>query len=257
MSSEGQQFFAGCGCFALIAIIVAFILFGGVNIVHPGSAGVVQRLGTLDKNTRGSGVYLDIPFISRYTYYDLKVQANTSEQAAATKDLQDIKINTTVNYRLNADSVVDLYTNVGSMDDLNKTILAPAVSEAVKVTTTQYDAQNLLVNRAEVTGKVLEQLRKGLEKYPVEIVDVSLTNMEFTNPEFNKAIDQKQIAEQQALQAKYELEKVKVQAEQQRIQIQTLTPEILQRMWIEKWNGVLPTTVYSGNGQNLFIPFNK
>ena len=52
-----------------------------------------------------------------------------------------------------------------------------------------------------------------------------------------------------------ELAAAKGAAEAQRLQLETLTPELLRKMElenqakaIEKWNGVQPTTVADGNG---------
>lgn len=77
------------------------------------------------------------------------------------------------------------------------------------------------------------------------------------------AIEAKQIAEQQAKQAEYEalkaskeaqaeINRAKGQAEAQRLMRQTLTPELLQKQAIEKWDGQFPQ-VMSGNGTLPFI----
>ena len=68
---------------------------------------------------------------------------------------------------------------------------------------------------------------------------------------FNMAIEAKQTAEQQALKAQRDLERIKIEAEQkiteaqaeaesQRLQRETITETILRLRAIEKWNGVLP-----------------
>jgi len=91
---------------------------------------------------------------------------------------------------------------------------------------------------------------------------VSLVDFVFS-PEFNKAIEAKQVAEQQAKQATFlvlkaakeaeaEINKAKGQAEAQRLQQQTLTPILLQRQAIEKWDGKFPT-VMGGSGALPFI----
>ena len=75
--------------------------------------------------------------------------------------------------------------------------------------------------------------------------------------EATKAIEAKQIAEQEAKQAEFtvqkatqdaqaEINRAKGQAEAQRLQRQSLTPEILQQQAIEKWNGQFPTVMGGG-----------
>ena len=43
------------------------------------------------------------------------------------------------------------------------------------------------------------------------------------------------------------LTNARAEAESNRLRQQTLTPMLLQQMWIEKWDGVLPTTSLGGN----------
>jgi regulator of protease activity HflC (stomatin/prohibitin superfamily) len=88
-------------------------------------------------------------------------------------------------------------------------------------------------------------------------VELSITDFEFS-PEFNRAIEQKQTAEQLALKAKRDLDRIKVEAQQKiaiaqaeaealRIQRQAVSPELVrlreveaQMKAIEKWDGKLP-----------------
>ncbi len=71
---------------------------------------------------------------------------------------------------------------------------------------------------------------------------------------FNQAIEAKQTAEQDALRAERDLDRIKIEAtqtittaqaeaESQRLQRETLTDELLQFRAIEKWDGVLPQVV--------------
>ena len=84
-----------------------------------------------------------------------------------------------------------------------------------------------------------------------------MTDFEFS-AEFNRAIESKQTAEQNALRAKRDLERIKVEAEQKvtsakaeaealRLQRQVISPELIQLRQIEaqikaieKWDGKLP-----------------
>lgn len=89
--------------------------------------------------------------------------------------------------------------------------------------------------------------------------EINITDFKFSN-EYNKAIEQKQVAEQQALKSKLDLERIKIEKEQTitqaeaaaealRLQKQEVTPELIrlreieaQMKAIEKWDGKLPTT---------------
>ena len=89
----------------------------------------------------------------------------------------------------------------------------------------------------------------------------SAVDFGFSN-QFNLAIEAKQTAEQNALKAERDLERVKIEAEQlvtqataeaesQRLQRETISSNILQLRAIEKWDGKLPQV--TGGGATPFI----
>ncbi len=91
----------------------------------------------------------------------------------------------------------------------------------------------------------------------VDVSGVSITDFQFSG-DFSSAIEQKQVAQQRAQQAQYELQQAKVEAdreiakaqgqsEAQKLLQQTLTPQLIQQQAITKWDGHLPSVV-GGNG---------
>ena len=103
------------------------------------------------------------------------------------------------------------------------------------------------------------QLKSALSKYNIEVVDTSIENLGFTE-EFNSSIEKKVIAEQELEKAQTEQAKLNLEVEQaakrkvteaqgiadsNAILSNSYTPEILQKMFIDKWNGTLPNVVGS------------
>ena len=76
-----------------------------------------------------------------------------------------------------------------------------------------------------------------------------IVNHDFSD-EFNKSIEEKKVAEQRSLTAKFTLERMKLEAEAQKIKQLSLSPLVIQEMAINKWDGKLPS-YYSGNN----LPF--
>ena len=111
--------------------------------------------------------------------------------------------------------------------------------------------ENQLVATLNKEGFQLEQLTSGL-KYPETIV--AAVNAK------NKAIQQAQQAENEVKVAEAQARKLVVaaeaEAEANRLRQQALTPEILQKMWIEKWSGDVPNVITSGNNQT-FLDISK
>ena len=100
-------------------------------------------------------------------------------------------------------------------------------------------------------GFQLEQLTSGL-KYPQTIVEAVNAK--------NKAVQEAQKAENEVKVAEAQARKLVVaaeaEAEANRLRQQALTPAILQKLWIEKWDGTVPTVMTSGNSQ-MFMDISK
>jgi regulator of protease activity HflC (stomatin/prohibitin superfamily) len=110
-----------------------------------------------------------------------------------------------------------------------------------------------------------------LRGFGIIVVELSITDFEFSQ-EFNKAIESKQTAEQNALRAKRDLDRIRVEAEQKiasaraeaealRLQRQVISPELIQLRQIEaqikaieKWDGKLPNVT---GGTVPFIQVDK
>lgn len=98
-----------------------------------------------------------------------------------------------------------------------------------------------------------------MEKYGIFVEELSITNFSFSK-EFSKALEQKQVAAQQADRAKFNLERAKLDAQAQEVQKRSLSPLLLQKEAIEAWRAggsKMPQyLVLDGSGGGLFgIPF--
>ena len=119
----------------------------------------------------------------------------------------------------------------------------------------KYRAEEIITKRGEVKGGVDAALITRLGSYHIAINDISLVHVHFSQ-RFSEAVEAKQIAEQEAKRAEFiaikalkegeaKVNLAKGEAEVNRLLRDTLTPDILQRQAIEKWNGKLP--VFMGN----------
>lgn len=178
--------------------------------------------------------------------------------ATATKDLQEVTFTIAVNYNITNETANELYRTTGV--NYQEIVLNPAVLESIKAVTAQYTAEELITKRSEVSNKMQETLKGKIENKGFNVVDFNIIDLDFS-AEYNQAIEKKQVAEQQAKQAQYELEKARVEnekkienakadAEVMRQQNSQITEETLklkelenQSKLIDKWNGQLPTTV--------------
>jgi len=245
----------------LVGLLIVIVLFSSWFTVDAGERAVVLRFGAIQR-VADEGLHMKLPLIDRVIRIDVRVAKHTTSSEASSRDLQIVHTEIALNYRPEAGHVGDLYQEVGLQWE--ERIISPAINETFKAITARYTAEELITKRNEVSLNITEALRARLQPYGllVEASGVNITDFAFS-PEFNRAIEEKVTAEQRALKAARDLERIRLEAEQMvataegqaralRAQRQEVTPELLrlrevenQRLALEKWNGQLPQFVGS------------
>lgn len=198
--------------FFLVGIFAAFILTfltDTVVIVPAGQRGVVfdrLRGGVQEKNLN-EGLNFVIPFVQEATLFDVRIQKVEFDATAASKDLQFVRTKVALNYNPIATEVQDIYKQYGL--SYAEKVVHPAVQEAVKSATARYTAEELITKREEVKDQIQDILSKHVARAHLKLVETYITDFEFS-PEFARAIEAKQIAEQDALKARRDLDRVKI-----------------------------------------------
>lgn len=231
----------------LIAVLLVTVL-SSFEVINPGERGVRVTLGQVSDEVLIEGLYLQLPFVQKIVKIDVKTQKAEYESNSASKDLQSVRSVVAMNFNLEPMSVGKLYKEIGLNYEFK--IIKPALEEAVKSATAQFTAEELITKRSQVKDNITSAVSERLGESYITVDEISIVDFSFS-PEFDKAIEQKQTAEQEALKAKWDLERVKIQAQQKietakaeaealRLQKQELTPELVKLRAIEKWNGVMP-----------------
>ena len=147
--------------------------------------------------------------------------------------------------------------------------MQPALQETIKATTAQFTAEELITKRSDVANLMQQDIENRLADEHILPTDLSIIDFNFSR-EFNEAIEQKQVAQQAALRAQNELDRIRIEAEQakakaeglaeaelararaeaeaQKMLRETISSELLMLRAVEKWNGTLP--VYMGGGSD-------
>lgn len=249
-----------------IFVLIAVLFFKPFTIVNAGERGVVMRFGKVQDLIFDEGIHPIVPVVTSVRTLSVRVQKNDISAEASSKDLQDVKTDVAVNWHIDPSKVNQVFQRVGDQEQIIFRIITPAVSEVVKAATARKTAEEIITKRSELKQEIDLQLKERLAAYGILVDDVSLVNFSFS-AEFAKAVESKQIAEQQAKQAEFnalkaekeakaEVNRAKGQAEAQRLQRETITPALLQKQAIEKWDGKFPT-VMGGDGALPFININS
>lgn len=236
---------------AIVTIIALMIVGGCFYTVDAGQRAIVKRFGTVI-DVRGDGLHFKLPLFDSVTKVNVRTQKAHSPAPAGTNDLQNVATEVALNYHLDPHKLADTYSRVGL--DVEHKVIAPRIQEVVKSVVARYTAEQLLKQREEVKASIVSGLRAALTPYNIMLEDVQLTDFRFSSA-FDEAIEAKQTAEQNALKAKNDLERIKVEAEQKiataqaeaeaiRIQSAAIKEQggqaYVQLKAIEKWDGVLP-----------------
>ena len=246
---------------AVVVIAVVFVLGGALGTVGAGQRGVLLRFQAPTGEIKEEGLYYKIPVVEQVVLMSTQIQKYTAPATSSSKDLQVVTTEVTLNYQLNAASVTEIYTNL--RQDYESRIIQPYIQEAVKSTTANYDAEELITQRPKVKDELQDLIAERVKPLGIDVVQLSITDFQFS-PAFQDAIEAKVRAVQQALEAENSLKRVEFEAQQEitraraeaeglRLQKQQITAQLLelrqievQRAAVEKWNGVMPDVVTSG-----------
>lgn len=247
----------------VIGGVVIFILvfFRPWVQIGPGQRGIVLNFGAVQGQVMDEGLHVLIPVMQKVAIMDVKVQKVETDAAAASSDLQDISTRVALNYHVIPDMANVVYQSIGVQ--FGERIIDPAIQEVVKAVTAKYTAEELITKRAIVGEAMRLALAERLVVNNIAVDAFSIMTFSFSKV-FTEAIESKQTAEQLALKAKRDLDRIKIEAEQKitaaraeaeslRLQRANISTDLIElrkieanMKAIEKWNGILPQVTGGG-----------
>lgn len=257
--------------------VVIFIAVDCVAIVPTGYSGVRSTFGQVSEQSVPTGANLKFPFIQNISLVNNKqrdVRLAENQVWGETKEqVQLYAKDAVVSYRLLPEKSAYVYINFANTDQLVDESL---FDSAFKRTTVTLESSTA-TNRAVVEPTVQQTLQQLVdEKYgenTIVISQVVINQMDFEES-YNNAIAERNTAEQkrqqQAIDNKTAKEKAEADAEVARVTAQgeadaekiraqgkadanailsnSITDKTLQQNMLDKWNGVLPNVMTSGDG---------
>jgi len=194
-----------------LARIGAFVGIGATAVssamydVDGGERAVMfDRFRGVLNDTSAEGTHFMVPIIQSPTIYDVRTRPKSLSSVTGTKDLQQVNLTLRVLCRPNVEQLSTIHLNLGP--DYDDRVLPSIGNEVLKATVAQYNADELLTRRQEVTEQIAKSLRKRADDFGILLEDVALTHLSFSH-EYSRAIEAKQVAQQDAERAKFEVMK--------------------------------------------------
>ncbi|PVI02958.1 hypothetical protein DM02DRAFT_521843 [Periconia macrospinosa] len=170
---------------------------------------IFDRLSGVKEEVVSEGTHFLVPWLQRAIVYDVRTRPRNISTTTGSKDLQMVTLTLRVLHRPEVKLLPKIYQNLGL--DYDERVLPSIGNEVLKAIVAQFDAAELITQREAVSNRIRTDLLKRANEFNIQLEDVSITHMTF-GKEFTKAVEEKQIAQQEAERARFVVEK----AEQER-----------------------------------------
>lgn len=192
------------------AIAGLAVLQSSMYDVRGGSRAVIfDRLSGVKDTVVSEGTHFLVPWLQRSIIFDVRTKPRNIATTTGSKDMQMVSLTLRVLHRPEVQALPKIYQNLGH--DYDERVLPSIGNEVLKAIVAQFDAAELITQREAVSQRIRADLTKRAHEFNIALEDVSITHMTF-GKEFTKAVEQKQIAQQDAERARFIVER----AEQER-----------------------------------------
>ncbi|WP_427159988.1 prohibitin family protein [Aliinostoc sp. HNIBRCY26] len=233
-----------------LSLLLIIIIFWPFVIINPGERGVLMKFGEVQQVILGEGLHIIIPIMNTVEKISVRVQKQEISAEALSKDLQDVFTDVALNWHIIPEAANATFQQLGTAQQVIDKVINPAIEEVIKAIIAKYTAEEIITKRGVLKAELDNLLTIRLGNYHVAIDDISLVHIHFSE-RFGEAVEAKQIAEQEAKKAEFialkamkeaeaKINLARGETEAQRLIRETLTPDILQKQFIEKWDGKLP-----------------
>jgi len=252
---------------AILVFVLIVFASSGTYVVQPGFRGIAVTLGKVSPQFKPEGFGFKQPFVTAIQHMSVRQQTRPMPAECYSSDLQQVKMEVHVLYRVPERSVVKIFQEYAGEPFDN--LIAPRVQEAIKEVAASMSAEQIVKKREDIKSGALELARKKIGTDFLDVVDVVLYNITLS-PELEQAIELKMVQEQEAEKAKFTQLKAQIEAEtaiirakgeaeaiQVRGQALRDNPDFIRLEILQNWNGRSPLVVGTEGGANMMLSLDE
>ncbi len=268
----------------VLFLVLVICAFGSFFQTDQGERAVVLRNGSLS-HVAEPGLGFKTPILDSTRFISVRDHNITMPLEAYSFDQQPATMQVSVTYRVPVDRVADLYSEYGTLENLQSRVIERRTPDAVKNVFGRFTAVRAIQEREKLGIESLAAVTQSMRDAPVQIVGLQVEEVGFSQA-YEHSIEQRMLAQVQIettrqqkqtaeIQAEIKVVEAKAQADAQREQFQAEADGIklrgeaealaieararalasntglVQLMAVEKWDGKLPVTQVP----NSAVPF--
>lgn len=231
---------------ALMVLGIALIAASTIVVIGPGSVGVRHAFGKVDPTPLLSGIRFVTPWssVERYSAREEQFPEVDSPEVidALSNEQMGMKVDVALRWQIDPQRAPFIFTEIGNERQIHGAV-RNAIRNGVRDGMVQFSINDLgkrnliaTVMENEVDSALVTQPRGGGPPFRVATVTAFFLRDLQPPAQVVQAINAKIAQEQQIQTEKHRVEVARLQAEQQRLLNQTLTPEALTKQYLEVLN---------------------
>ncbi|MGD2131908.1 MAG: prohibitin family protein [Maricaulaceae bacterium] len=266
---------------AVLVVLAALALVGwrmAAYTIEQGERGVLLRFGEAVE-VAGPGLHFKIPLVHTVRKVNIRRQyidwSGEGVMVAYSRDQQPAEMAVRLTYYIRPDteSILELYADYGTVANYTQAVIYPRAAEQIKTTFGQFNAVTAVQSRQELNIQSLAAVVEAITG-PGEIEGLDIHNIDFSDA-YEASIEARMQAEVEVQRVNQNLERERTNAQIRVVQAQAEAdavrlageaeaaairargdalrdnPSLISLNAVERWDGVLPTTM----PPNSTVPF--
>lgn len=191
-------------------LLIAPPVVGGLALMNcfyslsPGEAAIKFNYFTgLGNKVYTEGLHLRLPIVEHPIKFNVRTSNVAMSVSAQNRDLQECFINADIFFKPDINKLDTIYRTLGM--NYGQIVMTNIVKEVLKGIVAQYNAQQLISQRDQLSNQVRNAIAMRARQYNILIEGLTISSISFSQ-NYQRAVDEKQSAQQEAERAKYIVE---------------------------------------------------